>query len=216
MKMKKALMILPFILLVSCAAQQSYKVPPPGGLVVVAHKPIWLAGIRVENKEYTDAMPDVAESEHTRTVNAGYWLANGNGKISQLLYEFEISIKNPFDERVYTRSILSNPAAISSPFIYEHYLESTDKATKVRHGPLNNVKRGAEYHLIFEFYKDPTRTELLDRIDQKIIAPVDNSSGCVEVSAEYKKALFGNLPDPQGKIVPIDKVIIACKIKTTQ
>lgn len=206
------LLILIF-LLTGCVSQPvKYAVPPKGGLAVVPSEPIWLSGIQIKDLHFTKSYPVAEENEMLKVVNAGYWLANGKGKISQLVYTLELNIKKPSAARVYTRSILTNPNDSNAPFVYEHYLDSKDSSTKIHHSPLVGVKLGHEYHMVFEVYADLKRSNLISKIEQKIISPVGNSGGCVKIEHEYMNKLFGNLKDPEGNTVPPNKVIIACEI----
>lgn len=212
--MKKLMWVLIVVilgLLSSCLNQNArYVMPPNGGASVMAKKPVWLSGIRVQDLEYTYGYPDPVENDYARVVNAGFYLANINGQISQLIMSLDLTIKKVFSDRVYTKAILQNPSNPAKPFIYEHYLDTNNKSTRVRHSPVFNVKMGDTYHLAVEFYGDEARTRLLSRIDQVIKSPVDNTSGCVTLDQGLKKMLYGDARDPLGKPIPLDKIIIAC------
>ena len=65
------------------------------------------------------------ENEQLKTLKAGYWLANANGKRSQLVYFFEVEIKKPFlQDKVWTKMTFSNPAVENKDIVYTNYLLS--------------------------------------------------------------------------------------------
>jgi len=162
---------------------------------------------------FTSKLPIAQENEYLKVVNAGYWLANANGKVSQLVYSFDLSVKKPIsNNKIYTRVILDNPADTKTPIIYEHYLNTSERSTHVTHATVQNVKMGSTYHMIFEIYNDANRTQLLTKIDQPIVSLADNTSGCLELSEEVMQTLYSNILDPNGKAIPIDKLIFACEI----
>lgn len=201
-----------------CATTSSkYRIAPNGGAAVKIAKPVWITGTYRDDMSFSSKLPIAQENEYLKVVNAGYWLANANGKVSQLVYAFDLSIKKPISEdKVYTRVILENPSDINKPIVYEHYLNKSERSTHVTHATVQNVKLGASYHLIFEVYRDLNRTQLLTKIDQPIVSLADNTSGCLELSKELMEAQYGNILDPNGKPIPIDKLIFACEIEKNQ
>lgn len=186
-------------------------VPPRGGAAIILKNPVWLSGIQ-EVGEGAKQAPNASElplpvkTGHFVVVNAGYWLAN-QAKPTQAIYEFALTVAKPFERRVYTRTLLDNPADSATPIKYEHYLDPAERSTKVTHGPLTGIKRGSRYKLIFEFYSDEGRSFLLERVEQEIMASLDNTSGCVELAPEVLIAAF---PSLSSSSVPIEKIILAC------
>lgn len=196
-------------LLVGCS-QNRVVVPPNGGVSISPIKPIWISGIYVEGSKYTKDLPLEQKNENLKVVNAGFYLANTNNKISQLVYAFDISIIKPFSEkRVYTRAILENPMDASQPIIYEYYLDKEDKSTKATHATIDSVVMDKAYFLSFEVYSDEARKNLISRIDQKIVSVVDNTTGCVKLADSFMEEHFSNIIVGK-KVIPISKVIIAC------
>jgi hypothetical protein len=188
-------------------------VPPSGGAAIFLKEPIYLTGISANPRDanlapYSIEFPDAARTEHLRVVNAGYWLVN-QVKPTQIFYEFTLSISKPFDKRVFTRVRLDNPAEPTKPIQYEHYIDPTEKSTKATHGPLRMVKRGEKYTLRFELFADEARAVLLEELQQEIVAPLDNTSGCTELQQSVMLAAFPALTSSKVK-VPFDKVILAC------
>lgn len=198
-----------------CAATSpKYRIPPNGGGAIKVAKPVWITGTYRDDINFSSKLPVAQENEYLKVVNAGYWLANANGKVSQLVYAFDLSIKKPISEnKVYTRAILDNPEDINNSIVYKHYLNKSERSSRVTHATVQNVKLGATYHMIFEVYSDANRTQLLTKIDQPIVSLADNTSGCLELSKELMEAQFGNVLDPHGKAIPIDKLIFACEIE---
>ncbi|MDQ6968438.1 MAG: hypothetical protein Q9M14_07140, partial [Mariprofundaceae bacterium] len=140
---------------------------------------------------YTKDFPAPIDNKYMKVVNAGYWLANTNGKLSQLVYILEMTNKRVFSQDVvYTKSIFSNPEDESKPIIYNGTLNNVHHTVKVTHATVQNVTFNKKYHLIFEIYSDQEQTELISRIDQIIVAPVDNTTGCVQISSEVRNDLF--------------------------
>ncbi len=177
----------------------------------MVRKPIWISGIQENSLPYSKNFPKRQENKFLKVINAGYWLANTNGKISQLVYIFELNNKKIFSQsKVYTRSSFTNPANINKPFVYTGTLSNTVGSTKIAHSTVRNVKLNAQYEMIFEVYSDSNRTKLITEIKQKIISPVDNTSGCVKFSNEYMHEIFGNILDPNGRLIPVEKLIIDC------
>lgn len=197
-----------------CAAiSPKVRIPPNGGAAIKVANPVWITGTSRDDINYSSQLPMPMENEYLKVVNAGYWLANANGKISQLVYSFDLSIKKPISlDQVYTRVILDNPEDMKKPIIYEHYLKKNERSTHVTHATVQNVKVGATYHMVFEVYSDINRTKLLTKIDQPIVSLADNTSGCLELSEEMMRTIYSNILDPHGKVIPIDKLIFACEI----
>lgn len=211
--------ILPTILAVciigfsGCSSKSSKLVlPPKGGASIKVMEPVWITGTKRPDASYSLASPEAKETDYLQVINAGYWLANTHGKISQLVYAFDLSIKKPFPQDiVYTRAIFTNPENIDKPIVYEHFLDNKYKSTKVTHATLSNVEMGKTYHMIFEVYSDKNRTQLLTKIDQPIVSLVDNISGCVKLDNAFMIAIYGKMLDPSGQTIPVDKLIIACE-----
>lgn len=186
-------------------------VPPRGGAAIMLKNPVWLTGVQeagegTKQAPYASGYPLPVKTAHFVVVNAGYWLAN-QSKPTQAIYEFALTVANPFEHRVYTRALLDNPAESASPIKYEHYLDPEERSTKVTHGPLSGIKQGSRYKLLFEVYSDEGRSILLERVEQEIIAPLDNTSGCVVLTPDIMLAAFPSLSNAG---VPINKVILAC------
>lgn len=192
------------------ASDKSYGAPK-GGFAVSPDNPIWISGLTIDDAAFTKEYPKREQTEHLAVVNAGLWLANNGPKISILVYSLEIDIKKPFSKKVFTKTILPNPENPGSPFIYKGTLNKTEKSTRVNHNPVVGIKKGEKYNFVFEVYEDKKRNNLIERIDQQIQSPVDNTSGCVEIEADYKKALFGDIKDKRGRPIPPEKIVVACK-----
>lgn len=196
-----------------CSLKSNRSVMPPnGGGSIAIMEPVWITGIKRTDVSYSSTLPEEQENDYLKVINAGYWLANTHGKLSQLVYSLDLNIKKPFlQDVVYTRAILSNPEDTNNPIIYEHFLDNKYKSTKVTHATLSNVSMGKTYQIIFEVYSDKSRTHLLTKVDQPIVSLVDNTSGCVKLDNALMKAKYGNVLDPSGNVIPIDKLIIACQ-----
>ena len=179
--------------------------PPQGGAAIYLERPVWLSGIS-NDAIVSDAgqLPAPERTEHFVVVNAGYWLVNQD-KPSQVVYEFALTVTKPFERRVFTRIRLDNPEDASSPITYEHYLDPAQKSTKVTHGPLKQVRANAQYTLMLEIFADESRSVLLERVAQKIVSPLDNASGCVQLHPSIMKALFY-----VKKNIPLEKLSLAC------
>jgi hypothetical protein len=213
-KFSKVSLVLGVTLLVGgCTAVSSkYSIPPNGGAAIKVAKPVWITGTYRDDMSFSSKLPIAQENEYLKVVNAGYWLANANGKVSQLVYAFDLSIKKPIsDDKVYTKVILENPADTNTSIIYKHYLNTNERSTHVTHAIVQNVKLGDTYHMIFEVYSDANRTKLLTKIDQPIVSLADNTSGCLELSEDVMQVMYSNILDPHGKVIPIDKLIFACE-----
>ncbi len=183
---------------------------PNGGASVIISKPIWISGIKT-NEKYTFDFPSGVETEKLKITNAGLWLANTNGKLSQLIYSVDISIKKPFSKsRVYTKSILSNPSNKNKPIIYNHYLDLKDKNTKITHATLDNVKMYGEYKIILEVYEDKEKKVLISRLEQNIVSAVDNIGGCIKLDQKLKERLYGHLVKGDKNIKSLDHLVIHC------
>jgi hypothetical protein len=199
-------------LVIGCSAKSGFVIPPNGGASIMIDKPMWISGIKEKDLAYSKHFPEAEENEYLKVVNAGYWLANTNGKISQLVYSFELNNKKIFSSpKVYTLSSFTNPINKNSPIVYYGDLDNIIGSTKITHATVDNVKLNTEYHMVFEVYSDSKRTNLITRLNQKIISPVDNSTGCIKLSTEYKNEKLSSIPSPQGGLIPTNKLIIACK-----
>lgn len=204
--------LLLFVLFASgCATRNGSVILPNGGAGITVGKPVWLSGIEEGSLNYSELFPKAQKNKFLEVVNAGFWLANTNGKISQLIYILNLKNKKIFPVgKVYTRSSFSNPSNKSQPFVYLGTLDNTISFTKITHATVNNVKLHEKYQMTFEVFKDSKRTELITKINQKIKSPVDNSSGCVVLPDEYMNEIFGNVLDSKGKLIPTNKLIINC------
>jgi len=192
-----------FVLLSSgCTSNNNYGAAPNGGFIVVPSKPLWVFGTQEEKHDetgYTTTFPKRQVSEHLKVVNSGYWLNFQNGTMEPI-YEFTLSVLKPFSEKVYTRTTLENPLNQSAPFTYEHYLLPKEKSTKATHGPVYGVEANKTYILRYEVYKDENRTILVDKIEQRIQAFFDNTSGCIVLEEQLKL-----------KFLPFEKSVWPCK-----
>lgn len=185
--------------------------PPKGGAAILLKDPVWLSGVSSslvagKEAEFARDFPPPVETEHLKVVNAGYWLANVK-KPTQVFYEFTMTVKAPFEGKVFTRVLLEDPSARDAPIKYEHYIDTPERSTKVTHGPLSSVRLGEKYTLILEVFSDEARTKSLERVAQSIVAPLDNTSGCVVLRPEV---LMAALPALASQKVPIDKIMLAC------
>jgi len=183
---------------------------PNGGAGINVQKPVWLSGIKLKEDSYSSSFPKAEENEHLKVINAGYWLANTQGRKSQLIYRFQVNIKKPFsDKKVWTKMTLSNPSNENKDIVYTHYLNKKDKNTGGTHATLSNVKLNKKYNMIIEVFSDENRTKLISKLNQTIISPVDNTSGCIKLNQEFKKEKYGYLVDGT-KILSLDHLIILC------
>ena len=187
-------------------------IPPNGGAAVsVGSEGWWFSGIeQVGMENFVTSYPEGATSQHMKMVNAGYYVADAYGKVSQVIYRYTIEFNNLPNNKLYTRAILENPLNKEEPFIYQHYILPEEKSTNVTHGPLNGVVIGQLYDFRFELYNDEEMTDLVSTLNQKIKSPLDNTTGCVQIEPDYKKVYMGNIKDPKGRDIPIDKLILRC------
>ncbi|QOG12454.1 hypothetical protein [Arcobacter sp. FWKO B] len=217
--MSKYIKLLSFIFIVfllnGCVINGKYGIPN-GGAAVRFDKPIWLSGIQDDELGYTQNFPVSVENDFMKIIQGGYWLANTNGKNSQLVYSFQINIKQPFSKnRVWTKTILENPSDKMNPIEYTHYLDEQDKNTQVTHAVVNNVKLHEKYHFTIEVYEDEQRTKLISSLKQIFISPVDNTTGCIQLDKNLKKALLGYMVDGK-KVLSLDHLIVWCDVDATK
>jgi hypothetical protein len=211
MSFNKIVVLLFIVSISGCGTRNGVVIPPNGGAGITVDKPVWISGIQEVSLKYSKSFPKSQENKFLKVVNAGYWLANTNGKISQLVYMLELNNKKSFSQsKVYVRSYFTNPEDKSNPFTYDGTLDNFVGSTKITHATVNNVELHKEYSMVFEVYSDSNRTNLITKINQKIISPVDNSNGCVKFSDDYMGEIFGNVLDSKGKPIPINKLIINC------
>jgi|APDOM4702015248_1054824.scaffolds.fasta_scaffold192041_1 hypothetical protein len=184
-------------------------VPPRGGVAVVFEKPFWLTGVANEVDAFSASFPIPATSEHFKVANAGYWIGRRD-KPNEAFYFYQLNVTKRFESRVYTQMLLQDPEDAHKYIQYEHYLEPGEGSTRVTHGPLRNVKRGQQYSLVLEVFADEARLTLIERVEQTIVAPFDNRSGCVDLEEIVKRPLFATLSRAQTRGAPLDKMILAC------
>ncbi|NQY20035.1 MAG: hypothetical protein HRT40_01805 [Campylobacteraceae bacterium] len=183
---------------------------PNGGAAIIVQEQVWLSGIKSNEDSYSSSFPKAEENEYLKVIKAGYWLANTQGKKSQLVYYFKVNIKKEFsNKKVWTKMTLSNPSNENKDIVYTHYLSSKDKYTGGTHATLSNVKLNKKYNMIIEVFSDENRTKLISKLNQTIISPVDNSSGCIKLNRELKQEKYGHLVDGT-KILSLDHLIILC------
>ena len=103
----------------------------------------------------------------------------------------------------------SNPLNKNKEIVYTYYLLPKNEITNGTHVALSNVKLNKKYHMILEIFSDENRTNLISKINQIIISPVDNTNGCIEVNKELKKEKYGYLVDG-SKILSLEHLIIEC------
>ena len=200
-------------MLINCGyvfAADKYFGAPKGGYAVSPDSPFWISGVALKDEEFTKSYPKKEHTEHFSVVNAGLWLANNGPHVSVLIYSFELDVKKSFGAKVFTKIILPDPVNIDSPIIYTGTLSEHEKSTRVNHNPVIGIKKGNEYKFIYEVYSDVNRRNLIERVEQRIYSPVDNYSGCVVLEENYKKALFGDIKDKNGRLIPLNKIIVAC------
>lgn len=211
MSYSKVILWMSLLLLAGCASKHGVVIPPNGGAAITVKKPVWISGIHVNELKYSASLPEPEENQFLKVVNAGYWLANTNVKISQLVYTFDLTNKKVFpQDKVYTSSSFTNPEDKTKPIVYTGTLDNTMGSTHITHATVNNVQMNEEYILKFNVYSDPERTQLITSIHQKIVSPVDNTNGCIKLSHQYMQEVFGYMRDPQGKPIPVEKLMINC------
>ncbi|HKM37722.1 MAG TPA: hypothetical protein VJY83_08820 [Thiopseudomonas sp.] len=152
-------------------------------------KPLWLAGVQNENLAYTKEYPQAVETAHFKVVNAGFWMFIDKDLKSILAYEYTLSVTKAFTEPVYMKITLDNPADPSSPFIYESVFQPENKTSSVRHNPVTGVRLGAQYKLVLEVFSDADLQNQIEKVEQIMISPVDNSTGAIVLSEEYKNTM---------------------------
>ncbi|OIQ26533.1 hypothetical protein [uncultured Vibrio sp.] len=212
-QLSKKVLILAASFLLGCQSTSNtgFVIPPNGGAAVSAGQGWWFSGIEeVGMENHTASYPKRAISQHMEIVNAGYYVADAYGQVSQIIYRYNIDFKSLPNSKLYTKAILQNPLNRRDPIIYQHYILQEEKSTQVTHGPLNNVVNGQLYDFRFEIYNDEAMTDLVDSISQKVRSPLDNTSGCVEIEPDYKNVYMGNIKDPNGRIIPLDKLMLSC------
>ncbi|EJB8584233.1 hypothetical protein F0M03_11840 [Vibrio parahaemolyticus] len=187
-------------------------IPPNGGAAIsVGSGGWWLSGINKSGMEgFSVSYPEGVSSEHMHVVNAGFYVADAYGKVSQVINRYTISFLNLPNKKLYTKAIIENPQDAAQPIIYTHYILSHEKSTNVTHGPLEGIEIGRIYKFKFELYSDEEMTKLVDTIHQDIVSPLSNVSGCTELEPDYKKLYMGNIRDPKGNLIPIDKLMLSC------
>ncbi len=211
MSYSKIILLSSFLLLGGCASNHRVVIPTNGGASITVNKPVWISGIHVNGLKYSESLPEPQENEFLKVINAGYWLANTNGKMSQLVYSFDLNNKKVFpQDKVYTRSSFTNPENKTNPIVYTGTLDNIAGSTHITHATLNSVTMNEEYIMNFDVYSDPERTKLITSIHQKIVSVVNNTDGCVQLSHDYMQEVFGYMRDPQGKPIPVEKLMINC------
>ena len=200
--------------LVGCqsASNSAFIIPANGGASVSAgSQGWWFSGIEQAGMEnHAASYPEGSSSQHMQIVDAGYYVADAYGKVSQIIYRYNINFKSLPKSKLYTKAILENPLNRRDPFIYQHYILPEEKSTQVTHGPLGGVVKGQLYDFRFELYSDDARTDLVDSISQKVLSPLDNTNGCVDLEPDYKKVYMDNIKDPKGRVIPLDKLMLSC------
>lgn len=145
--------------------------------VVFVAKPTWVSGIKVGDN-YSKDFPEPTKGQHIEVVNAGFWLMSTQ-KETKLAYEFALKVSKPFSRKVYSRAILPDPSDVDHPFVYDHSLDVNTPATLVRHSNIEGLQDGQQYTLYFEFYADPERTHLIERIEQPIRSALIQDDNCI-------------------------------------
>ncbi len=172
-------------------------------MIPTTGKRFWVSGQRDDkvcksmrcSSEMSKFFPDEVKAKNFNLANAGFWVyydiprsdqytTNYNGSNLTVRYEYALNRKKGFTDKVYQRVVLENPEDQNKPFIYESVLDSSNKASKVFHGPLKNIVMGKKYKLTFEFYSDEKRTKLIEKVTQEIRSPIDNTKGCIKIMPE--------------------------------
>lgn len=215
MKIRVSILLL-VLVVAGCRTTLSPKpvVPPNGGAAIVVGGNGWrFSGVERSGMEsFEVGYPQAEETELLKVINADFILANAYGKRSQIIYSFDVNVKNIPQDLVYTRVILENPADSSLPIVYEHHFNKNERLIQVIHGPLNNVVMHKKYTIKLQLFEDAERTKLIDEVAQVVVSSLDNTSGCVELSSDYKKIYFEGTKDPKGNVIPIDKLMIWCAL----
>lgn len=211
---KLTLLLLTITTLSACQSMHKprFVTPPNGGAAIsVGNTGWWFSGIEQKGTEdFSVSYPKAASSKHIKIVNAGYYLANAYGSVSQIIYSYNVNFNDIDDEKLYTRAILENPQDKAQPFIYQHHISKKEGSTQITHGPLHGVKEGQYYEFKFELYKDEAMTQLIDSVIQQTLSPLDNTSGCVKMSRDYQEVYMANIKDPKGRTIPTDKLMVSC------
>jgi hypothetical protein len=202
------------VIIITTLSFTGWAIPRANGEAAInVQKPVWLSGIRLNKDSYSSSFPKAEENKYLKVLKAGYWLANTNGKKSQLIYYFKVNIKKPFlNKKVWTRMTLSNPLNENKDIVYTHYLSPNDKNTDGTYATLSNVKLNKKYNMTLEVFSDENRTNLISKLNQTIISPVDNTNGCIKLNKALKKEKYGYLVDGT-KILSLDHLVILCDKK---
>lgn len=182
---------------------------------VSTNQKLWLSGVYEEHLAFTEAYPERQSSQHLEVINAGLWLARTRqGTLEPTLtYAFDLNVVTPFENTVYSRAILENPASPDEPIQYQAPLEPSANSSNITHGPVTGLVMGEQYQLVYEVYADENYSQLLERIVQPIMSPADNSSGCIELTPGYMEEHFSRVPDMNNSsraFVPVEYVQIYC------
>lgn len=185
---------------------RAYRIPQKlvnYNMIPTTGKRFWVSGQRDDkvcksmrcSSEMSKFLPDEVKSKNFTLANSGFWVyydipradqytTNYNGSNLTVRYEYTLNRKKGFTDKVYQRAVLENPEDQNKPFTYESVLDSSNKASKVFHGPLKNIVMGKKYKLTFEFYSDEKRTKLLEKVTQEIRSTIDNTKGCIKIMPE--------------------------------
>lgn len=185
---------------------------PPGGVAVVPNPPIWLTGIMVPGIDFLSLFPKPVSTDHLQVVNAGYYLLYSE-ETSQLAYMMQLNVEKKYQDSVFLKWYLTDPLNPSTPFTYEGELTPASGSTRITHNNVKGVRMGDKYHIAVEVYSDRAHKNMIEKIDQELLSPVENTTGCVNIQRDLKNYYFGRIPGPGGVVIPLDKVVIACQKK---
>lgn len=187
-----------FFLLAGCDALQTqnqvtyFSVP----------KPLWLAGIQSDLTAYTEDYPVAVQSKHFSVINSGFWIVPGKKPQAALGYEYTLNVTQPFEQAVYIKMTLENPADPSSPFVYESELQPERKSSSVRHYPVTDVELDAQYTMRLEVFSDADLKNRIDQVEQILVSPVDNSTGSIILSEAYKNVICSPITTDSLVVMP--------------
>lgn len=159
---------------------------------MIPSDPLWLTGVRQPDlAPYSADFPEPATSKHFKVVNAGFWVAAREPLKLQVVAEFTLELTRPFDQFMYNRVTLENPADPASPVVYDGTLDPTSgsRASRAMHGPVHGIRAGETYTLMMEIFADAARTRLIEKIVQPVTASVSESDGCLTLDEQARAFL---------------------------
>lgn len=115
-------------------------------------------------------LPEAEVSDLFNTFESGFSISAREGIIR---YVVTLEEKTGRADPIYSTVHFENPAAANRPFVEQVDISPDEAFVFLESPPLSELEADSVYRIWIDFYKDPTRTELIDEHEVFILSTIE-------------------------------------------